>query len=546
MRSEDLISSFGEIARSKDMDRDTLQIIVEDVFRAMLRKRYGSDEAFEIIFNPKQGDIQILHIQEVVGDWEVEDPVTEIKESEAKKIDDGFAVGDEVAGGLDVSEFGRRAVMTARQTFRQRIRDIEKEQVYQEYTELIGDIVVGEIYQVRRHETLLMHEDTELVLPRDEQIPGDHYRKGNMLRTVVKEVRRDAGSDPQVVVSRTSPVFMERLFEVEVPEVHDGIVEIKKVARIPGDRAKVAVESHDEKVDPVGACVGVKGVRINAVVRELSDENIDVMQWSDDPQELIARALSPAEPTNVSLNQDEDPSRARVEVPADEVSQAIGKRGVNIKLASQLTGYEIDVYREIPADEEDIDIEQFGDELTEETIGKLKRIGCDTGKAVLELSADALARRADLDRDTAKQVLEIIETEFEKGPGIIESIRQGRFTVESVQTAEAADTDGTTPSEASTESSASSAGATESADSKGPGDADEEPPEAGAPTPDADGEETAVDGPAPNEPEQADGDSEATEEGGDEEVEEQDEIPQSPSEEQQEAESTPEEPEVRS
>ncbi len=546
MRSEDLISSFGEIARSKDMDRDTLQIIVEDVFRAMLRKRYGSDEAFEIIFNPKQGDIQILHIQEVVGDWEVEDPVTEIKESEAKKIDDGFAVGDEVAGGLDVSEFGRRAVMTARQTFRQRIRDIEKEQVYQEYTELIGDIVVGEIYQVRRHETLLMHEDTELVLPRDEQIPGDHYRKGNMLRTVVKEVRRDAGSNPQVVVSRTSPVFMERLFEVEVPEVHDGIVEIKKVARIPGDRAKVAVESHDEKVDPVGACVGVKGVRINAVVRELSDENIDVMQWSDDPQELIARALSPAEPTNVSLNQDEDPPRARVEVPADEVSQAIGKRGVNIKLASQLTGYEIDVYREIPADEEDIDIEQFGDELTEETIGKLKRIGCDTGKAVLELSADALARRADLDRDTAKQVLEIIETEFEKGPGIIESIRQGRFTVESVQTAEAADTDGTTPSEASTESSASSAGATESADSKGPGDADEEPPEAGAPAPDADGEETVVDGPAPNEPEQADGDSEATEEGGDEEVEEQDEIPQSPSEEQQEAESTPEEPEVRS
>ncbi|MCS3657644.1 transcription termination factor NusA [Salinibacter ruber] len=546
MRSEDLISSFGEIARSKDMDRDTLQIIVEDVFRAMLRKRYGSDEAFEIIFNPKQGDIQILHIQEVVGDWEVEDPVTEIKESEAKKIDDGFAVGDEVAGGLDVSEFGRRAVMTARQTFRQRIRDIEKEQVYQEYTELIGDIVVGEIYQVRRHETLLMHEDTELVLPRDEQIPGDHYRKGNMLRTVVKEVRRDAGSDPQVVVSRTSPVFMERLFEVEVPEVHDGIVEIKKVARIPGDRAKVAVESHDEKVDPVGACVGVKGVRINAVVRELSDENIDVMQWSDDPQELIARALSPAEPTNVSLNQDEDPPRARVEVPADEVSQAIGKRGVNIKLASQLTGYEIDVYREIPADEEDIDIEQFGDELTEETIGKLKRIGCDTGKAVLELSADALARRADLDRDTAKQVLEIIETEFEKGPGIIESIRQGRFTVESVQTAEAADTDGTTPSEASTESSASSAGATESADSKGPGDADEETPEAGAPAPDADGEETVVDGPAPNEPEQADGDSEATEEGGDEEVEEQDEIPQSPSEEQQEAESTPEEPEVRS
>jgi len=447
MRSEDLISSFGEIARSKDMDRDTLQIIVEDVFRAMLRKRYGSDEAFEIIFNPKQGDIQILHIQEVVGDWEVVDPVTEIKLSDAKEIDENFDVGDEVAGELDISDFGRRAVMTARQTFRQRIRDIEKEQVYQEYTELIGEIVVGEIYQVRRHETLLMHEDTELVLPRDEQIPGDHYRKGNMLRAVVKEVRRDAGSDPQVVMSRTSPVFMERLFEVEVPEVHDGIVEIKKVARIPGDRAKVAVASHDEKVDPVGACVGVKGVRINAVVRELSDENIDVMQWSDDPQELIARALSPAEPTNVTLNEDEDPPRARVEVPADEVSQAIGKRGVNIKLASRLTGFEIDVYREIPADEEDIDIEQFGDELTDDTIEKLKRIGCDTGKAVLELSVDALARRADLERETAERVLDIIETEFEKGPGIIEAIRQGRFTVESVGAPEEAEAEGAAPDE---------------------------------------------------------------------------------------------------
>ena len=487
MRSEDLVSSFGEIARAKDIDRDTLQIIVEDVFRAMLRKRYGSDEAFEIIFNPKQGDIQILHIQEVVGDWDLVDPVTEIKLSDAKKIDEGFEVGDEVASELDIADFGRRAVMTARQTFRQRIRDIEKEQVYQEYTELIGEIVVGEIYQVRRHETLLMHEDTELVLPKNEQIPGDHYRKGNMLRTVVKEVRRDAGSDPQVVVSRTSPVFMERLFEVEVPEVYDGLVEIKKVARIPGDRAKVAVTSHDEKVDPVGACVGVKGVRIHAVVRELSNENIDVMEWSDDPQELIARALSPAEPTSVTLNEDAEPPRARVEVVADEVSQAIGKRGVNIKLASQLTGFEIDVYREIPADEEDINIEEFGDELTEETIEKLKHIGCDTGKAVLELSADALSRRADLDKETAKRVLEIIETEFEKGPGIIESIRNGRFTVESVMEPEGPEAEGTTPAdttsaetfdgsvpadeaEATAEPEASSETASQEADEEAPAD----------------------------------------------------------------------------
>jgi len=478
MRSEDLVSSFGEIARSKDIDRDTLQIIVEDVFRAMLRKRFGADEAFEIIFNPEQGDIQILHIQEVVGDWDVEDPVTVIKLSDAHKIDEGFEVGDEVASELDIEDFGRRAVMTARQTFRQRIRDIEKEHVYQKYTELIGEIVVGEIYQVRRHETLLMHEDAELVLPKNEQIPGDHYRKGNMLRTVVKEVRRDAGSDPQVVVSRTSPVFMERLFELEVPEVYDGFVEIKKVARIPGDRAKVAVTSHDEKVDPVGACVGVNGRRIHEVVRELANENIDVMEWTDDPKALIARALSPAEPTNVTLNEDAEPPRARVEVVADEVSQAIGKRGVNIKLASQLTGYEIDVYREIPADEEDIDIDQFGDELSEETIEKLKHIGCDTGKAVLELSADALARRANLDRETAKRVLDIIETEFEKGPGIIESIRSGRFTVESVVNPEATEADGTTPADrTSTESledAPSSDEATEEAAAGEPEEADAE------------------------------------------------------------------------
>ncbi len=432
MRSEDLVSSFGEIAQAKEIDRDTLQIIIEDVFRAMIRKRYGADDAFEIIFNPDQGDIQILHIREVVGNWEVEDPVTQIKLTKAKKIDEDFEVGDEVADEVDITDFGRRAVMTARQTFQQRIRDIEKEQIYEEYSELIGEIVVGEIYQVRRHETLLMHEGTELVLPRSEQIPSDHYRKGNMLRTVVKKVRRDAGSDPQVVVSRTDEVFMERLFEIEVPEVYDGIVEIKKVARIPGERAKVAVTSHDDRVDAVGACVGVKGVRIHAVVRELSNENIDVMEWSDDPNELIARALSPANPTNVKLNEEAEPPRARAEVPDDEVSQAIGKRGINIKLASKLTGYEIDVYREIPADEEDIDIEEFADELDEETIDKLKHIGCDTGKAVLELSPGALSRRAHMDRETAKHVLDVIETEFEKGPGVLESIERGRFTVESV------------------------------------------------------------------------------------------------------------------
>ena len=439
MRSQDLVSSFGEIARAKDIDRDTLQLIVEDVMRAMIRKRYGSDEAFEIIFNPEQGDIQILHIREVVPNMDLEDPVTEVELDEAKEFDPDFEVGDEVASELSIVDFGRRAVMMGRQTFRQSIRDLEKEQIYEEYSKLVGEIIVGEIYQVRRHETLLMHEGTELVLPRNEQIPRDHYRKGNMLRTVVKEVKRDAGSDPQVVVSRTDPIFMERLFEVEVPEIYDGIVEIKEIARIPGDRAKVAVISHDERVDPVGACVGVKGVRIHAVVRELANENIDVLEWSDDPKQLISRALSPANPVSVQLNDDADSPRARVEVPADEVSQAIGRGGVNIRLASQLTGYEIDVYREIPADEEDIDIEEFGDELTEETIGKLKRIGCDTGKAVLELSVDELGRRANLDRDTAKRVLDIIETEFEEGPGIAHALRRGKFVVEEPGEAEESD-----------------------------------------------------------------------------------------------------------
>lgn len=437
MRSQDLVSSFGEIARAKDIDRDTLQLIVEDVMRAMIRKRYGSDEAFEIIFNPEQGDIQILHIREVVPNMDLEDPVTEVELDEAKDFDPDFEVGDEVASELSIADFGRRAVMMGRQTFRQSIRDLEKEQIYEEYSKLVGEIIVGEIYQVRRHETLLMHEGTELVLPRNEQIPRDHYRKGNMLRTVVKEVKRDAGSDPQVVVSRTDPIFMERLFEIEVPEIYEGIVEIKEIARIPGDRAKVAVVSHDDRVDPVGACVGVKGVRIHAVVRELANENIDVLQWSDNSHQLIARALSPANPVDVKLNRNTEPPRARVEVAADEVSQAIGKGGVNIRLASQLTGFEIDVYREIPADEEDIDIEEFGDELDEETIGKLKRIGCDTGKAVLELSVDELGRRAELDRETAQRVLDIIQTEFEEGPGIVQQLERGRFTIEAPEVDEA-------------------------------------------------------------------------------------------------------------
>lgn len=456
MQSSDLVSSFGEIARAKDIERDTLQLIVEDVFRAMIEKRYGADEGFEIIFNPDEGDIQILHIREVVADWDLDDPVTQIEESDAKEIDDFFEVGEEVPTELEVEDFGRRAVMTGQQTLQQKIRDIEKEQIYEEYSKLVGEIVVGEIYQTRRRDVLLMKDDVEMLLPGDEQIRSEFYRKGDMLRCVVKEVKRDAGSDPQVIVSRAEPVLMERLFELEVPEVYEGIVEIKKVARIPGERAKVAVVSHDERVDPVGACVGVKGVRIHAVVRELDNENIDVLLWDDDPNQLIVNALSPANPVGVRINENAEPPRARVDVPADEVSQAIGKRGVNIRLASKLTEYEIDVYRDIPEDEEDIEIEQFGDVLSAETIEALRVIGCDTGKAVLELKADEMARRAGepIDEENAERIIEIIEAEFERGMGGPEHPFEGGFVLEAP---------GTTPEESEMDLPGSDPGSDEAA-----------------------------------------------------------------------------------
>ncbi|NBC16103.1 MAG: transcription termination/antitermination protein NusA [Bacteroidetes bacterium] len=414
MQSTDLVSSFAEIAREKDIDRDTLQLIVEDVIRAMVRKRYGADDAFEIILNPDHGDVQVIHIREVVEDYDMEDPVSQIELRDAVEIDEDFEIGDEVANTVDITEFGRRAVMTARQTFRQKIRDIEKENIYYEYSELIGEIVVGEVYQTRRREVLVIHNKVELVLPRGEQIPRDRYRKGDMLRAIVKDVKRDAGSRPQVIISRSEPIFMARLFELEVPEIEEGVVEIKKIVREPGDRAKVAVVSHDERIDPVGACVGLKGNRIHAIVRELSNENIDVMLWSDDDHQLIKRALSPANPISVSINEELEPPRAKVIVKADEVSQAIGRGGINIRLASRMAGYEIDVYREIPADEEDIEIVEFGDEFSEETIQRLRDIGCDTAKAVLELSVDELVRRSGLDRDVAKKLIHAIKVEFDQ------------------------------------------------------------------------------------------------------------------------------------
>ena len=413
MHSTDLVSSFAEIAREKDIDRDTLQLIVEDVIRAMIRKRYGSDESFEIILNPDHGDIQILHVREAVEDYDLEDPVTQIEFKNAILIDEDFEVEDEVAEEISITDFGRRAVLTARQTFRQRIRDIEKENIFVEYSDLVGELVVGEIYQVRRREVLVFHNRVELILPREEQIYRDRYRKGDMLRAVVKEVRRDAGSNPQVIISRADPALLERLFELEVPEIDEGIVETKRILREPGDRAKVAVISHDDRIDPVGACVGLKGNRIHAVVRELSNENIDVLEWADDPHTLIKRALSPASPMSVVINEELEPPRAKVVVRADDVSQAIGRGGINIRLASRLTGYEIDVYREIPSDEEDVEIGEFEDEFDPETLQKLRDIGCDSAKAVLELSIDELIRRSGLEPEVANALVSAIKAEFE-------------------------------------------------------------------------------------------------------------------------------------
>ncbi len=412
MQSTELVSAFAEIAREKDVDRDTLQLIVEDTFRAMIRKRYGADDSFEIIFNPDNGDIQILHIQEVVEDYDLEDPVTQIELADALAVDEDYEVEDEVASTIHIADFGRRTIQMALQTFRQRIRDIEKENIHKEYSELVGEIVVGEVYQTRRREVLVLHNKTELLLPREGQIPKDRYRKGDMLRAVVVDVERESGPGPQVRISRTAPVFIERLFELEVPEIYDGIVEIKRVEREPGERAKVAVVSYDDRVDPVGACVGVKGSRIHAVVRELANENIDVVPWVDDEVEFLKRSLAPAKPTEVVLNKELDPPRARVTVPAEEVSLAIGRGGQNIRLASRISGYEIDVYRDIREDEEDVDIEEFSDAIPADIIQRLKNIGCDSAKAVLELSEDELARRSGLERETTEKILILMRSEF--------------------------------------------------------------------------------------------------------------------------------------
>lgn len=407
-----IIQSFAEIAKDKGIDKDLLLSILEDVFRTMIRKKYESDDAFEVILNADRGEIQILHIREVVPADELTDEVTEITLEEAQKYDPDLELYDEYAQEISIQDFGRRAVTMARQQLAQRIREIEKDNIFEDYSDRIGEIVLGDVYQVRNNKDILVnHNGVELLLPKNEQIYKDRFRKGDTIRAVVVEVKRYSGN-PTVIISRTSPLFLERLFENEIPEVFDGIIELKRIAREPGDRSKVAVISHDERVDPVGACVGMKGIRIHAVVRELQNENIDVINYSDDKIEFIKRALQPAKVLKVELN--EDGSRASVLVPADEVSKAIGKGGVNIRLASKLVDAEIDVFREVE-EEDDIDIAEFEIDFGPETIDILREIGCDSARAVLELDEEELVRRTDgrITEEEAERIIDIIAYEFE-------------------------------------------------------------------------------------------------------------------------------------
>lgn len=409
--SKQIIQSFAEIAKDKDIDKDLLLSILEDVFRTMIRKKYGDDEAFEVILNADRGEIQILHIREVVPKEELTDDVKEITLEEAQKYDPDLELYDEYAQELSIQDFGRRAVMMARQQLAQRIREIEKDNIFEEYSDRVGEIVLGDVYQVRNRDILVNHNGVELVLPKSEQIYKDRYRKGDTIRAVVVEVKRYNGN-PSVIISRTSSLFLERLFENEIPEVFDGIIELVRIAREPGDRSKVAVLSHDERVDPVGACVGMKGIRIHAIVRELQNENIDVINYTDDKIEFIKRALQPADVLNVELS--EDGKHAKVLVPADEVSKAIGKGGVNIRLASKLAECEIDVYREVE-EEDDIDLKEFEIDFGAEVIELLHDIGCDTARAVLELDEEEIVRRTEgkINPEEAERIIDIIAYEFE-------------------------------------------------------------------------------------------------------------------------------------
>lgn len=407
---ESLVESFAEFARFKNIDRATLMSVLEEVFRTMIRKKFGSDENFDVIINVDKGDIQAFREREIVEDGEVEDEATQISLSEALAMDEDSEIGEQMADEIRFQDFGRKMVQTAKQTLTQKVRDLEKQVIYEKYKDIIGEIIVGEVYQIWRNEIMVIHEGNELILPKQEQIPKDKFRKGDTIRAVIIDVDLRNGN-PHCIISRASGLFLEKLFEQEVPEIYDGLITIKGIVREPGERAKVAVESYDDRIDPVGACVGMKGSRIHGIVRELRNENIDVINYTSNDQLYIQRALSPAKISSIKL--DEGGKKAQVFLKPDQVSLAIGKSGQNIKLASRLTGYEIDVFREMEHDEEDVDLDEFTDEIDEWIIDELKAIGCDTAKAVLELSVDDLERRTDLDRETIMEVMSIFQAEFE-------------------------------------------------------------------------------------------------------------------------------------
>ncbi|WP_133271571.1 transcription termination factor NusA [Hymenobacter radiodurans] len=412
MNSNVLIESFAEFARSKNIDRPTMMSILEDVFRTMIRKKYTTDENFDVILNVDQGDLEIWRNREIVDDnsediWDFD----KIPLTEAQKIEADFEVGEQVAEEVKLEDFGRRAVLMARQTLIQRVKDLERDHLYQQYKDQVGEIVTGEVYQVWSREALILDkEENELVLPKSEQIPKDRYRKGDNVRAVVHRVEIINGT-PKIILSRAAPAFLERLFEQEVPEIYDGLITIKNIVREPGERAKVAVESYDDRIDPVGACVGMKGARIHAVVRELENENIDVINYTDNLELYIQRALSPAKIGSMKIN--EQTGRVSVFLKPDQVSLAIGRGGANIKLASRLVGMEIDVFREAGDYDEDIALDEFQDEVEPWILAELKKIGLDTGRAVLAVSKEDIVRRTELEEETVEDLFRIIKQEFD-------------------------------------------------------------------------------------------------------------------------------------
>lgn len=406
-----LVESFQEFKEFKNIDRVTMMSILEDVFRGMLLKKYGTDENLDFIINIDKGDLEIWRNREIVADDEIEDPSLQIALSEAIKIEPDFEIGEDVSEQISLADFGRRAVLAIRQNLASRILDLEKEGVYKKYKDRVGDIMTGEVYQVWKKETLILDDEgNELILPKTEQIPSDYFKKGDTVRAVILSVEMK-NHTPVIILSRSAPSFLERLFEQEVPEVFDGLITIRNIVRVPGERAKVAVESYDDRIDPVGACVGMKGSRIHGIVRELKNENIDVINYTNNIPLYIQRALSPAKITNVNI--DDEGKRAEVYLKPDQVSLAIGKGGYNIKLAGKLTGYEIDVYRESDTDHEDVDLEEFTDEIEDWVIDELKAIGCDTAKSVLEIPVSELIRRTDLEEETINEVVKILKEEFE-------------------------------------------------------------------------------------------------------------------------------------